>query len=1417
MQLSELRIAFPLAFLESLVHETSGSKQNTRHFSASVSKSRRHKHDDNRSHCDIDANFTDLVVQLRLKSETFSCDNKSISCNIIDWNEIVDVEAKGGKCKSRSKQISKCSKARKQKAQKTEKVKVCEGNEPECNRSISFYIEQNISPKRKLLDTDRENGKKLKLSDDVTVLQTDLANSLKTSDNVFQLNNIHHDKNCKSDCNTDGHQDVNKHDFDKLQNGSRLHFEVDCASHSTSENISLSGEKTRKTLSTGIQQESENVDVRENKTTDNTYLQISEVMQHIDVSDLRTSTNADSCPEHLKPVSLGNIDLKVSFNRCVNDNEIVHTEKESSASSLDSLNTEIKGLKSKITNVENATSEPQSKVMALLNLKRTPQQSCQPVKDIKSTLLVEEGTTPVFYIHGKKADVIGCVLLGPFVLQSSPVPHLRLSVEDEIGQLVPSEWTWRKGSRCQEINKDQQATPSRRQPRRQSKLVKKSPKSRKIETNKQLRLSEVEDGDPGVMYAEGEKQMPRGAPQTEFQPCTPGEENGDTDLPVDAASSDSEQSDPQDQPQQDEACPDKLVTLKPTHRKSRGKTEEYSDCVELNMGKERYWAEQDGSGSGQNDACSGQDEAGAVNEMADFEISPEVTKREISPNSATKHKPRQKKKKKKLSKRGMEAMYKRLESYCIKIVPEADSDLWGPVSDPAQIQTSCKFCAKSFPDPLLLADHTRNIHKNQPQYMDFVRENRCKMKLKCNLCVEDRFYGRWESFGQHMRDIHTEKLIGESVQKIKCTLCDKTWVNQNKYDRHLKAAHGSERYLCHLCPATFKWESSLQCHIKGIHEKEMDHSCEICGATFSRKSYVKNHIRKTHSDKGHGGVRRSRGIHCTLCDLRLDKKKDITKHLIEVHQMDRMCKTCKVKFDTDEEMDKHTRDFHGNALCQHCPYCGSGFQARDNMLRHIAKDHLKIMQPKCPLCEKQFDYNTDLRFHLKKEHSYGDQDHTYGQAESLKSIAILKCEYCDKPFFWVMGMINHILASHMDKFPHECKECPQRFLEASSLQHHMAFRHMTVTPSRGHGSGRREDSGGKKHDGKEKVTKIPRQDLHQDLLQKNRTLKEGRPSNLLTGKDMPVKPKDGTVKVISENVFPAEDGTVPVSVPTSVPVSVPDIHGGFMSAQIDRRSAAYSSAERWNYPANQWVAPLQQPHMATLSGHDFLNSDVVVRPDETLYHVMSYVGDNQDVRADQSGLRTQLPGIREDHAIPVTSDHVTSIRSDHVSVRAIEQIPLSTTEHVNVQNTEHVPVRGTEHVPVRTSQYVRIRPKVPSNIYQEQSNRRPARLPATQRIVMAANERARMQAAVDRGIVQGTSDRVLLQGVTDQRLAHGPADRIVVPGTGDRGIVHGAAVHAGVHGSGGDGQVITADNLIGLLSEFNSQQQSNPYFQTQFF
>ncbi|XP_071085195.1 uncharacterized protein [Haliotis cracherodii] len=1406
MQLSEVRIAFPLAFLESLLHQTSGSKQNTRHFSASVSKPRRHKNDNNHSDCDIDANFTDLIVQLCLKSETFTCDNKSISCNIIDWDEIVDIESKGRKRKTKSRQTASCSKARKQKTLKNENdVGDSQVPESECNRSISYYLEKNVSPKRKLVDTSREHGKRRRLSDVVTVHQTNIENNSNNRDNTFELNNVQHDNDSKSDGDTGKHDEVNKHDHendDKVQNGSTFQFDADCVSHSDCETVSVTGERTRKISLTAS---------HDIIYTDKTYLQISEVMQHIDVNDLKVNASSDSCPEQLKPVSLGTIDLRVSsnfHNHTVTDNEIVVTEKELSANTHDELNTEInKSVKSKVINVENVTSESKSKVMALLNLKKTPPQSGQMVKDVKSTLLVEEGKTPLFYIHSKTADLHDCVLLGPFVLQSSPVPHLRLTVAGEIGKLVPSHWTWRE-----QVNKDPHTTPSRKQTRKRSKTAD-SPKNRKVKSNKQLRQPAGEDGDPSLMAAGEEKQMQCVTSRTHFQPGTPkdDEDNGDADSPAAAVSPDSDEdwAHPSDPTLHDDAGPDKLVIPEPTHRvtktgpkpktsktepktKSSSKTEASVDCEDENTEKERPWDEQDGADAEKLEAVT--------------ETNTEVTKREIGPNSPTKRKPKLKKKKKKLPKRGIDAMYKRLESYCIKIVPETGSDLWGPVSDPVQIHSSCKFCTKSFPDPLLLADHTRNIHKSQPQYMDFVRENRCKMKLKCNLCVEDRFYGRWESFGQHMRDIHTEKLIGESVQKIKCTLCDKTWVNQNKYDRHLKAAHGSERYLCHLCPATFKWESSLQCHIKGIHEKEMDHSCEICGATFSRKSYVKNHIRKTHSEKGHGGVRRSRGIHCSLCDLRLDKKKDITKHLIEVHQMDRTCKMCKVKFDTDEEMDKHTRDFHGNALCQHCPYCGSGFQARDNMLRHIAKDHLKIMQPKCPLCEKQFDYNTDLRFHLKKDHSYGDQDHTYGQAESLKSIAILKCEHCDKPFFWVMGMINHILASHMDKFPHECKECRQRFLEASSLQHHMAFRHMTITQGRGHGSGRRGEGGGKKHDGKEKVLKTPKLDLHQDLLQKG---KDGRGFSLLTGKEMPMKPKDGTVKVISGNMFPPEDG--------AAPVSVPDIHGGFMSGQMDRRSTAYSSAERWTYPANQWPAHVQQNHTVTMTGQDFLNSDAVVRPEETLYHMMNYAGDNQDVRADPSGMRTQLPGIREDHVTPVTSDHVTPIRSDHVSVRSIEQIPLSTTEHVPVQNTEHVPERSTEHLPVRTTQYVPIRPKIPGNMYQEQPNRRPGRLAASQRIVMAVNERARMHTAVDRGIVQGASERVLLQGVTDQRLVHGTSDRIVVPGPGDRGIVHGAAVHAGVHGSGGDGQVITADNLIGLLSEFNSQQQSNPYFQTQFF
>ena len=109
-------------------------------------------------------------------------------------------------------------------------------------------------------------------------------------------------------------------------------------------------------------------------------------------------------------------------------------------------------------------------------------------------------------------------------------------------------------------------------------------------------------------------------------------------------------------------------------------------------------------------------------------------------------------------------------------------------------------------------------------------------KLKCNFCeftTENRNYLR-----KH-EDNHTRK-------NHKCSSCDKSFVSQEKLEKHIKYNHSKVSNLkCLNCEKTFSTPSGLAKHIKNIHisiNNEPIFRCTVCDVTFDTSIRHKQHM-----------------------------------------------------------------------------------------------------------------------------------------------------------------------------------------------------------------------------------------------------------------------------------------------------------------------------------------------------------------------------------------------------------------------------------------------------------------------------------------------------------------------------------------------------------------------------------------------
>ncbi|CAB4029980.1 zinc finger 271-like isoform X1, partial [Paramuricea clavata] len=109
----------------------------------------------------------------------------------------------------------------------------------------------------------------------------------------------------------------------------------------------------------------------------------------------------------------------------------------------------------------------------------------------------------------------------------------------------------------------------------------------------------------------------------------------------------------------------------------------------------------------------------------------------------------------------------------------------------------------------------------------------------------------------------------EDSGAFKCTLCTKSFEQQEHLDLHIKWHNGCRPYSCKECGAKMKYKGSLTVHMK-LHNTERPYKCLNCEKSFSKYSYLERHLRVHTADKPHPcdvceKTFRARPFICTEC------------------------------------------------------------------------------------------------------------------------------------------------------------------------------------------------------------------------------------------------------------------------------------------------------------------------------------------------------------------------------------------------------------------------------------------------------------------------------------------------------------------------------------------------------------------------
>ena len=126
----------------------------------------------------------------------------------------------------------------------------------------------------------------------------------------------------------------------------------------------------------------------------------------------------------------------------------------------------------------------------------------------------------------------------------------------------------------------------------------------------------------------------------------------------------------------------------------------------------------------------------------------------------------------------------------------------------------CKFCEKCFETNLELTTHLKTFHK--------------KKTYECEKCGKSFPSRAGKSNHKTLMRCQPEELIGttENPKSHKCDTCSKSFTRKSSLDRHIKTIHeigpngqSEKNFQCETCEKQFETEAELESHVRDAHIK----------------------------------------------------------------------------------------------------------------------------------------------------------------------------------------------------------------------------------------------------------------------------------------------------------------------------------------------------------------------------------------------------------------------------------------------------------------------------------------------------------------------------------------------------------------------------------------------------------------------
>ena len=132
---------------------------------------------------------------------------------------------------------------------------------------------------------------------------------------------------------------------------------------------------------------------------------------------------------------------------------------------------------------------------------------------------------------------------------------------------------------------------------------------------------------------------------------------------------------------------------------------------------------------------------------------------------------------------------------------------------------------------------------------------------------------------------------------------------------------------------------------------------------------------------------------CEDCDIRLNRKWNFKRHLIEVHGLEFHEIDDSIENQTQEKQRNDLIDIADGKKTFSCSICKKSFKTHDNLEKHLSGNFLVAEKHTCDICGKTFTRIDTLQHHISIIH--------------LKEDANFPCQFCVQEFTRKRNLTRH--------------------------------------------------------------------------------------------------------------------------------------------------------------------------------------------------------------------------------------------------------------------------------------------------------------------------------------------------------------------------------------------------------------------------